>query len=229
MKKTIVPVLIVASVVNLFGMAGTAMAQTAIVPDVVGWGRIDARNALIPLGLSYSETYTASETVQPGHVISQDPPGGTEVPVGTSINLVLCSPFLKIVPDVVGWERADAVDAMVSRSLKVPVTYSPSDTVDAGYVISQDPVGGTVVIPGSDVTLTISTGPENVEVPDVVGDSETDADSAITSVGLTVSHIHKNSETVAAGYVISQDPAAGTELSAGSVVNVTVSLGPDGS
>ena len=65
-----------------------------------------------------------------------------------------------------------------------------------------------------------------VLVPDVVGMSETDAESLVQSRGFTISWTYQNNNTVPEGHVISQDPAAGTWALEGSDVNLVVSLGP---
>ncbi|HOQ32295.1 MAG TPA: PASTA domain-containing protein, partial [Candidatus Hydrogenedens sp.] len=102
-----------------------------------------------------------------------------------------------------------------------------SDTVPAGSVISQSPAGGEQVPPGSAVNLVISTGPCPVTVPDVVGMSQAEAESAITGAGLTVGTISQQcSDTVPAGSVISQSPAGGEQVPPGSAVNLVISTGP---
>ena len=60
-------------------------------------------------------------------------------------------------------------------------------------------------------------------VPDVVGESQFDAYSQLTSAGFMVSYTYEYSATVNAGRIISQDPAAGTTLLSGSVVGVVIS------
>jgi beta-lactam-binding protein with PASTA domain len=65
------------------------------------------------------------------------------------------------------------------------------------------------------------------DVPDVVGQTEADANAAITSAGLVAGASQAPDDTVPAGSVISQDPAAGTTVPTGSTVNIVVSTGPD--
>ena len=89
MKKTIIPVLIVASVVNLFGMIGQSTAQAAVVPDVVGWEEADAVDAVISAGLTVTCVHQDSETVPQGYVISQDPGAETTVPPSSLVSLTI--------------------------------------------------------------------------------------------------------------------------------------------
>ena len=130
------------------------------------------------------------------------------------------------VPDVVGMTQGNAEAAIVAAQLTVGnVTEEFSCTVPAGDVISQDPVAGTCVDPGTAVDLVVSLGP--LEVPDVVGMSQADAEAAIIAAGLTVGNVTEEySCTVPAGDVISQDPVAGTCVDPNSPVNIVVSLGP---
>jgi len=125
--------------------------------------------------VSYSITIVA--TAQ-----SVEPPAGPQIEV----------------PDVVGMSESDAASAINSAGLSVGSTgYLYSDTVPEGCVISQYPIAGTVVDAGSEVDLDISMGPDTggptVDVPDVVGMSESDARSVINSASLNVG-------TISSGY-----------------------------
>ncbi len=132
------------------------------------------------------------------------------------------------VPNVVGQPRASAEAAIIAAGLTVgTITQSYSGVVPAGSVISQTPAGGTLMLAGSLVSLTISLGPAPVSVPNVVGMTQSDAQAAILSAGLQVGTVTTaNSQTVPAGSVISQDPASGTSVPAGSFVSFVVSLRP---
>ncbi|HOQ33590.1 MAG TPA: PASTA domain-containing protein, partial [Candidatus Hydrogenedens sp.] len=96
----------------------------------------------------------------------------------------------------------------------------------AGSVVSQNPAGGAQVPPGSAVDLVISTGPCPVTVPNVVGMSQSNAESAITEAGLTVGTVSQQcSNTIPEGVVISHSPLSGVQLPPGSSVDLTVSTG----
>ncbi|HOV62035.1 MAG TPA: PASTA domain-containing protein, partial [Candidatus Hydrogenedentes bacterium] len=109
------------------------------------------------------------------------------------------------------------------------VTRQCSDTVAAGRVISQDPAAGATIAPGTAVSLVIASGPCSVSVPGVVGLAQDAAATTLTGADLTVGSVTRQcSDTVAAGRVISQDPAAGAPVTSGSAVNLVVSSGPCG-
>jgi len=224
--------------------AGTAVdlvvssGVSIVVPNVVGQSEAAAEAAITGAGLAVGTVTTvASDTVPAGDVISQNPAGGTSVPAGTAVDLVISSgssgPAPVVVPDVVGETQAAATTIIETAGLVVgTVTTAASDTVPAGNVISQDPAAGTSVAAGSAVDLVVSSGssgPAPVVVPNVVGESEAAAEAAITGAGLTVGAVTTvASDTVPAGNVISQDPAAGTSVAAGSAVDLVVSSGSGG-
>ncbi|WP_342346735.1 PASTA domain-containing protein, partial [uncultured Nitrospira sp.] len=193
------------------------------VPNVVGLMQAAAQTAITSAGLTVgSVTSTNSQTVAIGNVISQTPVAGTNVAPGTAVNLV--TSLGTAVPNVVGLAQAAAQTAITNVGLIVgTVTQAGSATVPAGDVISQNPGGGNNVEPGSTVALVVSLGPV---VPNVVGLTQAAAQTAITSAGLTVGTVTTaTSVTVPIGNVISQTPASGTSVTAGSVVNLVVSLG----
>ncbi len=132
------------------------------------------------------------------------------------------------VPDVVGQTQDAATAALTNANLKISkVTQHCSDTVIAGLVVSQDPAAGkqqSTLFGG--VTLVVSTGPCDVTVPDVVGQTQAAARAMITAANLTVGAVNEQtSDSVATGLVISQTPAANEGAPLGSPVNLVVSLG----
>src|SRR5205085_5182913 len=85
----------------------------------------------------------------------------------------------------------------------------------------------TKVASGSAVSLVVSSGPAQIAVPNVVGQMQAAAASAITGAGLTVGAVtQQSSSRVASGSVISESPAAGTKVASGSAVSLVVSTGP---
>jgi len=134
------------------------------------------------------------------------------------------------VPNVVGQAQAAATSAITGAGLTMgAVTQQSSSTVAAGSVISESPTAGTRVASGSAVDLVVSSGappPAQVAVPNVVGQAQAAATSAITGAGLTMGAVtQQSSSTVAAGNVISESPPAGTMVASGSAVDLVVSSG----
>jgi len=241
------------STVNLVVSSGPPLLT---VPNVVGKTQFDAETAIKTTCVTGTTqclvvgtvTFQTSETVAAGSVISQAPPSGVQVGVGTAVSLVISSGRSPIaVPNVVGLPLAAARTAITGTCSTAPavclkvgtVTLAASDTVPAGTVISQNPGGGALVAPGTAVNLVISSGteapinppvpPGAIEVPNVVGLTQTAAANTVRSVGLSVGAVLKQySDTVPAGIVLAQSPAAGAKVAVGTPVSLTVSLGPAG-
>jgi beta-lactam-binding protein with PASTA domain len=215
---------------NCSSCSSNSGAVAVLVPNVVGDAQAAASTAITGAGLTLGTvTMASSATVATGDVISQDPTAGTSVANGSPVSLTVSSgPAMVNVPNVLGDTQAAATTAITDTGLTLgTVTMASSATVATGDVISQDPTAGTSVANGSPVSLTVSSGPAMVSVPNVVGDTQAAAATAITGAGLTLGTVTMaSSAAVAAGDVISQMPAAGTSVASGSGVNLTVSSGP---
>ena len=131
------------------------------------------------------------------------------------------------VPDVVGLTQAVADTAITNANLVLgTLSTASSSSVPSGNVISESPSAGTQVNSGSAVSLVVSSGPAPILVPNVVGSTQAAATSAITNAGLVLGTVTTaSSSTVASGNVISESPSAGTQVNAGSAVNLVVSSG----
>jgi len=133
------------------------------------------------------------------------------------------------VPGITGVPRGEAEAALEAAGLAagaVTETYSP--TVAAGSVVSQTPAAGAEAPPGAAVDFTVSLGAQPVPVPDVVGMTAVAAGAALGAAGLAAGAVTEaHSASVAAGLVLSQDPAAGTQAAPGSPVSLVLSKGPE--
>ena len=208
----------------------TANLRMVTVPNVVGMTQANAEAAIVAANLAVGTVTTAnSSTVPAGSVISQDPAAAASVPEGSPVALVVSlGPVMVTVPNVVGMTQANAEAAIVAASLAVgTITTANSSTVPAGSIISQDPAAAASVPEGIPVALVVSLGPVMVNVPNVVGMTQANAEAAIIAASLAVGTITTaNSNTVPAGSVISQDPTAGTSVLTGSSVDFVISSGP---
>ncbi|WP_207173288.1 putative Ig domain-containing protein [Halochromatium glycolicum] len=133
------------------------------------------------------------------------------------------------VPDVVGSTQTDAEIAIDDAGLSQATGSTAFDAVvPVDHVISQTPAAGTAVPVGSPVRLEVSLGPVQELVPSLIGLAQNDAEASLADANLAVGTVSTgNSNSVQAGIVLSQDPAAGTYRPAGSAVSYKVSLGPD--
>jgi len=129
------------------------------------------------------------------------------------------------VPDLTGMNTSDARAALdkAGLTLNSQVQEEASDDQPAGAVITQSPAQGSQVSKGTKVSITVSTGPENVRVPIVSGQSEEDARSNLESAGFTVV-VNRVDSTEPEGQVISASNE-GESLAPGSEITLEVSKG----
>lgn len=128
-----------------------------------------------------------------------------------------------VVPTVTGMAESGAVAAIENAGLNAVVSHAYSNSVPSGIVINQSPLGGTTVVPGSPVALTVSQGPApQSTVPNVVGMAETSAKETLSSAGFTYKVVYSPSSDSQVGVVISQFPGGGASASPGAQVIITV-------
>ncbi|AJE31886.1 serine/threonine-protein kinase [Corynebacterium humireducens NBRC 106098 = DSM 45392] len=132
------------------------------------------------------------------------------------------------VPDVTGLPRQDATARLEALELRVDVNEEPSPDVPRGTVIRTNPTAGSQLQKGTSVTMTVSSGREITDVPDVTGMTPQEAADALAEVELLLEQQvnEDTSETVTAGRIMEQNPPAGAQISKGSRVTITVSTGP---
>jgi eukaryotic-like serine/threonine-protein kinase len=102
-----------------------------------------------------------------------------------------------------------------------------SETVEAGKVIGTNPAAGQPVAKGSKIQLIVSSGKEQVTVPNLYGRTQSEAMSDLASVGLTgtVTSVF-SCDSASAGRVIAQSPSAGSRVDRGNNVNMSVCKQP---
>ena len=130
------------------------------------------------------------------------------------------------VVNVVGFNIDAARSTLEELYLSVDVQYEESDEVPENIVIRQSIPKGEMVEEHSLVILTVSSGASGIEVPNVVGYEETQADTTLSALGFKVSKQTEYSDTVDEGYVIFQTPEALEKIASGSTVVLTISAGP---
>ncbi|OFS23718.1 Stk1 family PASTA domain-containing Ser/Thr kinase [Corynebacterium sp. HMSC04H06] len=131
------------------------------------------------------------------------------------------------VPEVENRPRAEVVQELEELGLQVSVNEEAHPEIERDHVIRVNPGPGSQLQKNATVTLTVSSGKEITDVPDVTGLDLESASRALDEAGLTLSDdiTEEDSDDVPAGQIISQSPAPGSQLSKGSKVKVTVSQG----
>ena len=132
-------------------------------------------------------------------------------------------------PDVTGMDQAAAERRLTGPEFGFAmgeITKTPSADVDAGKVISTDPAAGidTPKGDGTEVAMVVSTGPERVEVPYLVGLKLKAAREQLKEKGLTYEVVVQEDDAPK-NEVLKTDPVPGTKVDPGTSVTLTVSAG----
>jgi eukaryotic-like serine/threonine-protein kinase len=235
-RRRWVPWLIVALLLAAAGFAGwyvfsqiqdqLAANEPVAVPSVLGLREEAAVNLIQNAGLQPDVQKAANADVQKGVVFDQNPNPGTRIQKDDRVTiLVSTGPPKTSVPDVVGMNYGDAVQALNDANLNASKNEVFSQK-PAGQVVDQDPPAGEQVVEGTEVVLDVSKGAKQVEVPSVIGKTEADARATLEQAGFEVSSTSAPSDTTPEGSVSDQSPDGGTQATKGSTVAITISSGP---
>ncbi len=209
---------------------GNNLRNPVEMPNVVGWNLGDARSLLLKKKLYPQEQREESDEYGEGIVIRTDIEAGTMLEEGSTVTLIVSSGKGAVpIPETTGKTYEDAYTTLNLAGFEVKRGDEFSDTIPAGLVISQDPVGGTPAEQGSAVTLIVSRGSQNdkVPVPNVIGKSLEEAKSALESCGFVVATVHEvNHSEIAKGLVCYQSYSEGSFVAPGTTFMLHVSLGP---
>lgn len=129
-----------------------------------------------------------------------------------------------VVPNVVGRASGDAQSRIAEAGFKSQI-FLQINKAPKGEVISQSPSGGNKAKKGSTVILNVSSGPGQVTMPDLEGQSQSAATKQLEALGLTVKVVKEYNSDIAAGKVTRTVPDAGEKADKGSEVELYVSRG----
>jgi beta-lactam-binding protein with PASTA domain/tRNA A-37 threonylcarbamoyl transferase component Bud32 len=203
-----------------------AANEPVAVPNVEGLKEEAAVTLIENAGLDPEVQRAANPDAEKDRVFDQNPDPGTRIQKGDRVTLLVSTgPPKTSVPDVVGMNYGDAVQALNDVNLKATKheVFSPKPV---GKVISQDPPAGEQVVEGTEIVLDVSRGAKQVAVPNVVGMSEDDAKTTLEQAGFQVSSTSAPADSTPEGIVSDQSPDGGTPATKGSTVTITVSSGP---
>lgn len=182
-------------------------------------------------GLTLEVVKEATSTKYEKGIVSKQMTGkGTSVKKGTKIQ-VWVSTGLEgeeiTIPDVSGMSEEEAKETLIAKGFKkanISVEQKQSDSVDTGLVISTTPEADAKAAEDTKITIYVSTGAGKVTVPNLVGKSQEEAESALSEAGLNGSASEEYSDTEA-GKVISQEIDSGEKVDKGTTVSYVVSKG----
>ncbi|MDO5042138.1 MAG: Stk1 family PASTA domain-containing Ser/Thr kinase [Slackia sp.] len=230
-KKTIG--IVVGLIAGIIAIAAIAMALIGggetKVPDVLGQTQESAVKAIEAAGYvvgDITEEYN-NDTVA-GRVCKQDPNGGTALEKGEKVNLVISKGVENgSVPDLKTMTAEQAEKALKDAGYTPQYAGNEASDADKDTVCKQSPEAGTQADKGTTVKYWISTGPEDIEVPNVVGSDQASAKSTLEKAGFTVNVVTGDySDKYAEGQVMAQNPNGG-KLAKGETVTITISKGED--
>lgn len=201
--------------------------------DIRGMSVDDAQKAVdrLKLDLTVFAFETKQSDEKDGTILEQDVKAGDTVKRGSQINVVIAgkgdstSEMVKI-PSVIGKTKSSAKSTLESAGFSVTFEYGDyNNSVAADVVTAQSPSAKNQAAKGSTVTVTLSPGQKPITVPNVVGASQSQAESALAGAGLKYTYADSQySDTVAAGNVINQTKS-GETVAAGTTITLTLSKG----
>ena len=195
------------------------------VPDVTGKQMTLARQILEDKKLRVNVAETYDESVPAGVVVSQTPEAGSTVKEERLVTIYVSKGGESIeMPDLKGLSKKDAEDKLQKMGLKIGSVYERNSEEEAGTVIATDPKAGSKITKGQSADLIVSKGKKEIKisVPDVTGVSLEAAKSSLAAAGAKTGSVTKEASKQAAGTIISQSPAGGSEVLEGTSVNLVV-------
>ncbi|CAB4914201.1 unannotated protein [freshwater metagenome] len=197
-----------------------------VVPSVVGSDSGTARSVLEREGFSTDEMPKTSSRPK-GEVIGQNPAGGAKADKGSLVTITVSDgPGMSVIPDVTGLSAAQARRRLENAGLRVRVREKASEDVKKGEAIETIPAAGQELARGSTVTLVVSSGPEKLDVPSVVGQQQADAQTTLITAGFKVEFTEREDAKAEPGTVLAQSPAAGKQALKGSTVQLVIATRP---
>lgn len=207
------------------------------VPDLSNMTEDQVKDSLNSFNLGYQKGgEEASDTVEAGKVVRQDPETNTQVEKNSVVTVYFSSgPAESDTPEttntvlipsgLIGQPQNEVSAQLSALGLVAKVESTQSDTVAIGNVVSLSPGEGETVAAGTEVTLQVSVGAGKTTVPNVIGWTQEDAEAALRDAGLQVSSEQKveNPRTVGYGEVFDQGPVGGEEVEKGTTVVLYIS------
>ena len=206
---------------------GVGGAEEVTVPQVIGLRDTDADRQLRDAGLKPQRREVEDEVNPPGQVVAQDPLANTQVRRGATVVMSVSSgaPIVEV-PDVRNRPLDAAREALIAAGFRVGPTNQVNSDQEPNTVLDQAPAAGTRQPKGSNITLTVSKGVEQIAVPNVRGRTQSDAANVLGQAGFRTTTRPEASSDFDQGTVIRTEPASGTPLERNSVVTLIVSSGP---
>ena len=210
------------------GLPADGGAPTLIeIPDLTGSNQAEALSDLQILGFKVGIENSADPNVPAGAVIRTQPIANTITNPDTLVTIIVSvGPEAFPIPYIVDLETARGVYIIEQNGFTLGQKLEVNDdNVPRGFIISQNPIAGTKMSPGSSVDLVVSNGPSLIEISDLSRKSLVDAIQILETLGLEYEFVEEYSEDVSVGLVSHTLPAAGEIVTPDQIISVIVSLG----
>ena len=197
------------------------------IPDLTGSEQAQALQDLQNLGFKVGIENSADSSVPAGSVIRTQPPFNTVINPDSLVTIIVSvGPEAFPIPYVLDIETERAIYVVEESGFTLGQLLEVNDEkTPRGFVISQNPVAGTKMSPGTTVDLVVSKGPSLIEISDLSRKSPEDAIQILETLGFEYELIEEYSEDVEVGLVSGTLPEAGEIVTPDKLIQVIVSLG----
>ena len=210
------------------GLPTDGGAPTLIeIPDLTGSEQAQALEDLQNLGFKIGIENSADASVPAGSVIRTQPPSNTIVNPDSLVTIIVSvGPEAFPIPYVLDIETERAIYIVEESGFTLGQLLEVNDeNIPRGFVISQNPVAGTKMSPGTTVDLVVSKGPSLIVISDLSRKSPEDAIQILETLGFEYELIEEYSEDVEIGLVSGTIPESGEIVTPDELIQVIVSLG----
>ena len=197
------------------------------IPDLTGSDQAQALEDLQNLGFKVGIENAADSSVPSGSVIQTQPQSNTVVNPDSLVTIIVSvGPEAFPIPYVLDIETDRAIYVVEESGFALGQLLEVNDdNIPRGFIISQNPVAGTKMSPGSTVDLVVSKGPSLIKISDFSRKSPEDAIQILETLGFEYELIEEYSEDVEIGLVSGTLPEVGEIVAPDQVIQVIVSLG----
>ena len=197
------------------------------IPDLTGSEQAQALEDLQNLGFKVGIENSADSSVPAGSVIRTQPPSNTVINPDSLVTIIVSvGPEAFPIPYVLDIETERAIYVVEESGFTLGQLLEVNDeNIPRGFVISQNPVAGTKMSPGTTVDLVVSKGPSLIKISDLSRKSPEDAIQILETLGFEYELIEEYSEDVEIGLVSGTLPKAGEIVTPDELIQVIVSLG----
>ena len=197
------------------------------IPDLTGSSQTEALNDLQNLGFKVGIENSAHPNVPEGSVIRTQPLANTPTGPDTLVTIIVSvGPEAYPIPYVIDLETDRAIYVIEESGFIIGQRIEVNDdSVPIGFIISQNPIAGKKMGPGSSVDLVISAGPSLIELGDLSRKSLEDGSQILETLGLQYEIIEEFSEDIEEGLISGTLPEAGEIVTPDEIITIIYSLG----